>query len=139
MRRPHSPAHLGGVSAIPAVSPWKLDQQFFGQTIAFILLGLSLRIIFLSTSALMCHPVSYGRGDNRELKHQTFTIHGGQPEVRLHKFFALRLSHSCLVLSRRAPRYFSRSCRFATTLRILQHFFYENMASCGDKDRDKSS
>ena len=61
MRTPHTSVHRGGISAIPAVSPWKLGRQFLGQTIALILLGLSLKIIFASTSALMCHPVSPGR------------------------------------------------------------------------------
>ncbi|KAK2569276.1 Cytosolic carboxypeptidase 2 [Acropora cervicornis] len=56
MRTPHIPVHRGGISAIPAVSPRKLDRQFLGQTIALILLGLSLKIIFAITSALMCHP-----------------------------------------------------------------------------------
>ena len=46
-----------------------------------------------------------------------------QPELKLHKFFALRMSNGRHALSRRAPRYFSHSCRFASTLRISEHFF----------------
>ena len=56
-----------------------------------------------------------------ELKQQTFAIHGGQPELKLHKSCALRMSHGRRGLSRRAPMNFSRPCRFATTL-ILHGF-----------------
>ena len=58
---------------------------------------------------------------NRELKQQTFAIHGGQPELKLHKSCALRMSHGRRGLSRRAPMNFSRPCRFATIL--LLHGF----------------
>ena len=51
-----------------------------------------------------------------ELKQQTFAIHGGQPELKLHKSCALRMSDGGRGLSRRAPINFSRPCRFATTL-----------------------
>ena len=54
----------------------------------------------------------------RELKQQTFAIHGGQPELKLHESCALRMSHGRRGLSRRAPRNFSRPCRFATTFRL---------------------
>ena len=57
----------------------------------------------------------------RELKQQTFAIHGGQPELKLHKSCALRMSHGRRGLSRRAPMNFSRPCRFATIL-ILHGF-----------------
>ena len=57
----------------------------------------------------------------RELKQQTFAIHGGQPELKLHKSCALHMSHGQRGLSRRAPMNFSRPCRFATTL-ILHGF-----------------
>ena len=59
--------------------------------------------------------------DVRELKQQTFAIHGGQPELKLHKSCALRMSHGRRGLSRRAPMNFSRPCRFATIL-ILHGF-----------------
>ena len=59
--------------------------------------------------------------DIRELKQQTFAIHGGQPELKLHKSCALRMSHGRRGLSRRAPMNFSRPCRFATIL-ILHGF-----------------
>ena len=57
----------------------------------------------------------------RELKQQTFAIHGGQPELKLHKSCALRMSHGRRGLSRRAPMNFSRPCRFVTIL-ILHGF-----------------
>ena len=57
----------------------------------------------------------------RELKQQTFAIHGGQPELKLHKSCALHMSHGRRGLSRRAPINFSCPCRFAMTL-ILHGF-----------------
>ena len=66
---------------------------------------------------LLCSPQVHFR----ELKQQTFAIHGGQPELKLHKSCALRMSHGRRGLSRRAPMNFSRPCRFATIL-ILHGF-----------------
>ena len=48
--------------------------------------------------------------DIRELKQQTFAIHGGQLEVKLRKSCALRMSHGRRGLSPRAPMNFSRPC-----------------------------
>ena len=59
--------------------------------------------------------------DSRELKQQTFAIHGGQPELKLHKFCALRMSHGRPGLSPRAPMNFSRPCRFAKI--VILHGF----------------
>ena len=57
----------------------------------------------------------------RELKPQTFAIHGGQPELKLHKSCALCMSHGRRGLSPRAPMNFSHPCRFAMIL-ILHGF-----------------
>ena len=67
------------------------------------------------------YPSRVKRIVNRELTQQTFAIHGGQPELKLHKSCALRMSHGRRGLSRRAPMNFSRPCRFATIL-ILHGF-----------------
>ena len=56
----------------------------------------------------------------------------------LFALYALRMSHSREVLLQRAPRNFSRPCRFATTLRISGHFCIGNMVSFSDEDKEKS-
>ena len=43
-------------------------------------------------------------GNIRELKHQAFVIHGGEPEVRFRIFFLLRMSRGRRDLSRRPPK-----------------------------------
>lgn len=47
------------------------------------------------------------------------------------------MSHGRHALSPRSPRYFSRPCRFATTLGISGHVCNGNMVSCSDKDKEK--
>ena len=95
-------------------------------------------MLYLLVSLFPCLPVCL-LNLLESLSTRSFTIHGAQPEVRLHKFFALHMSHGRHVLSQRAPRYFFRPCRFATILRISEHFCNGNTVSCSDKGKEKSS